>query len=133
MSTDDADAEILSTDVLILGGGPAGTWAAIRAAEAGVEVIIADKGHTGASGATASAGTGVWLVEPAARDAAVATRENLGAGLTERSWMERVLDETLLLMDELARVQRYPFPVRIDALAAAVRAAVHSAEREYFD
>lgn len=103
--------DTLVTDVLVIGGGPAGTWAAIRAAEAGVDVALADKGYTGASGATASAGTGVWLVEPDAREAAMAGREKLGAGLTERSWMERVLEETYTRMDELARVQRYPFPV----------------------
>ncbi|MGB3484806.1 MAG: FAD-binding protein [Mycobacterium sp.] len=104
-------AERFVTDVLVIGGGPAGTWAAIRAAEAGVDVVLADKGYTGTSGATASAGTGVWYVEPDAREAAIASREKLGSGLTERSWMERVLDETYTRMDELARVQRYPFPV----------------------
>ncbi|CAN5159019.1 FAD-binding protein [soil metagenome] len=108
------DAETLSTDVLVIGGGPAGTWAAIRAAEAGVDVVLADKGYTGASGATASAGTGVWYVEPGKREAAIANREKVGAGLTERAWMERVLDETYTRMDELVRVQRYPFPVDAD-------------------
>jgi succinate dehydrogenase/fumarate reductase flavoprotein subunit len=105
------DAEVLSTDVLVIGGGPAGTWAAIRAAEAGVGVVLADKGYTGSSGATASAGTGLWYVAPDAREAAIAHREKVGAGLTDRSWMVRVLDETYSRMDELARVQRYPFPV----------------------
>ena len=58
--TNSTAVEQLSTDVLVVGGGPAGTWAAIKAAEAGVDVILADKGYTGASGATASVGTGVW-------------------------------------------------------------------------
>lgn len=69
----------------------------------GVDVVVADKGYTGSSGATASAGTGVWYVEPEARDAAIASREKLGAGLTERSWMERALDHTpalQLLVDD---------------------------------
>jgi succinate dehydrogenase/fumarate reductase flavoprotein subunit len=103
--------DTLKTDVLVVGGGPAGTWAAIRAAEAGVDVVLVDKGYTGASGATASAGTGVWYVEPGRRESAIASREKVGAGLTERSWMERVLEETYSRMDELSRVQRYPFPV----------------------
>lgn len=105
------DAEHLSTDVLVIGGGPAGTWAAIRAAEAGVDVVLTDKGYTGSSGATASAGTGLWYVEPDQRESAIASREKVGAGLTERGWMQRVLDETYSRMYELARVQRYPFPV----------------------
>ncbi len=46
-------------DVLVLGGGPAGTWAAVSAAEHGARVVLADKGFCGTSGATAAAGTGV--------------------------------------------------------------------------
>ncbi|MEH3136803.1 MAG: FAD-binding protein [Mycolicibacterium neoaurum] len=102
------------TDVLVIGGGPAGTWAAIRAAEAGADVVLADKGYTGTSGATASAGTGVWFVEEEQRDDAIVAREKIGAGLTERSWMVRVLDETFTRMHEIARVQRYPFPIGPD-------------------
>ncbi|MEU6251310.1 FAD-binding protein [Streptomyces sp. NPDC047043] len=105
--------QTLSTDVLVIGGGPAGTWAAIKAAQAGAEVVLADKGYTGASGATASVGTGIWYVDddPELREAAMAGREGLGGYLADRAWMARVLDETHARMDELARVQRYPFPV----------------------
>ncbi|HTI74286.1 MAG TPA: FAD-binding protein [Mycobacterium sp.] len=113
--------EALSTDVLVIGGGPAGTWAAIKAAEAGVDVILADKGYTGASGATASVGTGVWYVDdvPELREAAMASREALGGHLADREWMSRVLDETHARMDELAEIQRYPFPV--DAAGRPIR------------
>jgi succinate dehydrogenase/fumarate reductase flavoprotein subunit len=106
-------AETLATDVLVIGGGPAGTWAAIKAAQSGAKVVLADKGHTGSSGATASVGTGVWYVDdvPELREAAMASRETLGGHLAEREWMTRVLDETHSRMDELADVQRYPFPV----------------------
>ncbi|MER6123505.1 FAD-binding protein [Streptomyces sp. NPDC001795] len=105
--------QTLSTDVLVIGGGPAGTWAAIKAAQAGADVVLADKGYTGASGATASVGTGIWYVDdvPELREAAMASREALGGFLADRDWMARVLDETHARMDELARVQRYPFPV----------------------
>ena len=105
--------ETLRTDVLVIGGGPAGTWAAIKTAQAGVDVVLADKGYTGASGATASVGTGIWYVEdvPELREAAMASREALGGHLAERDWMARVLDETHARMRELGEVQRYPFPV----------------------
>ncbi|MER6264174.1 FAD-binding protein, partial [Streptomyces sp900105245] len=105
--------QALSTDVLVIGGGPAGTWAAIKAAQAGADVVLADKGYTGASGATASVGTGIWYVDdvPELREAAMASREALGGFLADRDWMARVLDETHARMDELARIQRYPFPV----------------------
>ncbi|MFZ0667439.1 MAG: FAD-binding protein [Acidimicrobiales bacterium] len=103
----------LSTDVLVVGGGPAGTWAAIKAAETGVDVVLIDKGHCGSSGATASVGTGIWYVEDQSelREAAMASRETLGGHLSDRRWMARVLDETYARMDELAIVQKYPFPV----------------------
>jgi succinate dehydrogenase/fumarate reductase flavoprotein subunit len=116
MSVHTEATETLSTDVLVIGGGPAGTWAAIKAAQAGVDVVLADKGYTGSSGATASVGTGVWYVDDVAeaREAAMASREALGGHLADRTWMARVLDETHARMDELAHVQRYPFPVAAD-------------------
>jgi len=89
-------AAALQTDVLVLGGGLAATWAATAAAAAGVDVILADKGFCGTSGVTATAGPGHWWVppDPAAREAAIRDREALAEGLAERAWMARVLDET---------------------------------------
>src|SRR5882757_10699098 len=76
-------------DVLVIGAGPAGTWAAVSAAERGARVVLADKGFCGTSGATAAAGTGVWYVDPdtALREAAMADREKLGGYLQDRRWM----------------------------------------------
>ncbi|MGW6703942.1 FAD-dependent oxidoreductase [Streptomyces sp. NPDC054956] len=104
------------TDVLVVGGGPAATWAALEAARAGASVVLADKGYCGTSGATAAGGTGVWYVppEPAAREAAMASREGLGGYLADRRWMSRVLDETYDRMNELATDGRYPFPTGPD-------------------
>ncbi|GAA0311813.1 FAD-binding protein [Streptomyces polychromogenes] len=103
-------------DVLVVGGGPAATWAALKAAEAGASVVLADKGYCGTSGATAAGGTGVWYVppEPAAREAAMASREGLGGYLADRRWMARVLDETYERINELAVEGRYPFPAGPD-------------------
>ncbi|MFG2472367.1 hypothetical protein ACGFXB_44040 [Streptomyces canus] len=47
----------------MIGGGPAGTWAAIKAAQAGADAAFADKGYTDASGAIASVGTGIGYVD----------------------------------------------------------------------
>ncbi|MFB9237975.1 FAD-dependent oxidoreductase [Plantactinospora siamensis] len=106
----------LTADVLVIGGGPAGAWAALKAAQAGSDVILADKGYCGTSGATASAGTGVWYVppEPAARESAMASRENLNGHLSDRRWMARVLDQTYANINELAAAGRYPFPTAAD-------------------
>ncbi|MCX4095435.1 FAD-dependent oxidoreductase [Nocardia sp. alder85J] len=102
-----------STDVLVIGGGPAACWAAIHAREAGAEVILVDKGYCGTSGTTAPAGTGVWYVtpDPQARAAAKASREALGGYLADHRWMDRVLDQTYANMNRLATEGRYPFPV----------------------
>jgi len=99
-------------DVLVIGGGPAGTWAAISAAEQGARVVLADKGFCGTSGATAAAGTGVWYVDPdpALREAAMANREKLGGHLQDRRWMARVLDRTYEQSNRLAD-WGYPYPV----------------------
>jgi succinate dehydrogenase/fumarate reductase flavoprotein subunit len=106
----------LTADVLVVGGGPAATWAALKAAESGASVVLADKGYCGTSGATASVGTGVWYVppEPEAREAAMAGREALGGYLADRRWMARVLDETYERVNELAEAGRYPFPTGPD-------------------
>src|ERR1700688_2036039 len=73
-------------DVLVIGGGPAGAWAACSAASAGARVVLVDKGCCGTSGATASAGTGGWYVppDPAKREAAMASREKLRGYLQDR-------------------------------------------------
>jgi len=102
----------LDADVLVLGGGPAGTWAAISAAEQGARVVLADKGFCGTSGATAAAGTGVWFVDPdpAKREAAMAGREAMGGYLQDRRWMARVLDRTYENSNRIAE-WGYPYPV----------------------
>ncbi|MEV6275567.1 FAD-binding protein [Nocardia sp. NPDC051832] len=107
---------MIETDVLVLGGGPAGTWAALKAAATGASVLLADKGFCGSSGATAAAGTGIWYVqpEPELREQAMASREGLGGYLADREWMARVLDETFDRVNELATDGRYPFPVGSD-------------------
>jgi succinate dehydrogenase/fumarate reductase flavoprotein subunit len=99
-------------DVLVLGGGPAGTWAAISAAEHGARVVLADKGFCGTSGATAAAGTGVWYIDPdpALREAAMAGREKMGGYLQDRRWMARTLDCTFAQSNRLAE-WGYPYPV----------------------
>ncbi|NTZ18639.1 FAD-dependent oxidoreductase [Paenibacillus sp. JMULE4] len=101
----------LETDVLVIGGGPSGTWAALTAAVSGSKVILADKGYCGTSGATAPSGTGVWYVSPDAklREEAKQSRYGLGGQLAESDWMDRVLDQTYENMNKLSE-WGYPFP-----------------------
>ncbi|WP_328537280.1 fumarate reductase/succinate dehydrogenase flavoprotein subunit [Streptomyces sp. NBC_00344] len=54
-----ADAEELSCDVLVIGGGTAGTMAALTAAEQGARVLLLEKAHVRHSGALAMGMDGV--------------------------------------------------------------------------
>ncbi|WP_075289289.1 FAD-dependent oxidoreductase [Pararhizobium arenae] len=114
-------------DVLVIGGGPAGCWAALEAAGAGAKVVLVDKGYCGSSGATASAGTQIWYVPPDTdeREAAMASREAMGGYLSERSWMVPVLDKTYESVNRLAD-WGYPFPV--DDKGAQQRISVQGPE-----
>jgi succinate dehydrogenase/fumarate reductase flavoprotein subunit len=106
-----SDGLELDADVLVIGGGPAGTWAAWNAAQAGASVVLVDKGYCGSSGATAPSGTGVWVIPPTTedREKAKAQREALGGYLADHDWMDRVLDRTWSNM-ELVEAWGYPFP-----------------------
>lgn len=110
MSGGSIGANRLTTDVLVLGGGPAGAWAAIAAARTGVSVTLADKGYLGTSGAAAAGGNNLWHIAPdGPRAESIARREAEGGHLTERDWMERVLDLTWRGVDQLTE-WGYPYP-----------------------
>ncbi|RYZ10087.1 MAG: FAD-dependent oxidoreductase [Myxococcales bacterium] len=100
----EAPEQRLQADVLVIGGGPAGTWAAVTAAREGARVVLVDKGYCGASGVAATAGVGHWLVPPdgALREEAMRQRARSGGGLTDRDWQARVLHETWERLGELA-------------------------------
>jgi succinate dehydrogenase/fumarate reductase flavoprotein subunit len=107
----------LEADVLVIGGGPAGAWAALVASASGARrVVLVDKGYCGTSGATAPANTGAWYIASAAeRQRAIDARFEKSGGLAERDWMAAVLDETQRQLDQLGE-WGYPFPVGDDGL-----------------
>ncbi|GAB4588588.1 FAD-binding protein [Nocardia sp. IFM 10818] len=82
-------------DVLILGGGPAGAWAALAAAAAGARVLVVDKARCGTSGPTARGGVTLWNI-PAGRGREEAVAQNFAhaGGIGDPEWMRRVLEET---------------------------------------
>lgn len=94
-----------AADVLVIGGGLAGCWAAIAAARAGASVILAEKGCVGTSGVTATAGPGHWWVppEPGLREKAVAERAERGLGLADAEWMARIIDLTWRTLPTLSK------------------------------
>jgi succinate dehydrogenase/fumarate reductase flavoprotein subunit len=100
-----------AVDVLVLGGGPAGGWAAIEAAERGATVALADKGRVGTSGATAAVNTAVIDVAPnsAARAAVIERRLEKGSDLARGDWIERMVDEAHAKLHRLGE-WGYVFP-----------------------
>jgi len=117
----------LDTDVLVIGGGPAGTWAAWSAASQGARVVLVDKGYCGTSGATAPSGVGVWFVppDPQLREQARASREAMGGYLSERSWMDRVLDCTY---DNVRRLGEWGYPFPLDGAGEPARRSLQGPE-----
>ncbi|WP_137918730.1 FAD-binding protein [Hydrogenophaga sp. 2FB] len=105
----------IDTDVLVIGGGPAGAWAAVAAAARGANVTLVDKGFCGTSGATAPSGTGLWHVprDKDAREHAKASRYAMGGELAEHAWMDRVLEQTWINTERLTE-WGYPFPIDAD-------------------
>ena len=103
-----------ATDVLIVGGGPAGAWAALAARQEGARVILVDKGYLGTSGATAPSNTGTWFVPPGdRRREAVDRRMARTGGLADPRWAHRTLD---MVWDRLHRLAEwgYRFPTDDD-------------------
>jgi succinate dehydrogenase/fumarate reductase flavoprotein subunit len=104
-----AGPNVLDADVLVVGGGPAGAWAAWSAAVHGARVVLADKGYLGSSGATAPGGTNLLYLppEPELRAQAVAKRMAGGGHLSEPRWIHRVLDG---VYDSLKLVEEWGYP-----------------------
>lgn len=55
---------MVETDVLVIGGGIAGCFAAIKAKEKGVDVVIIDKATSGRSGASIGVAASFFVFNP---------------------------------------------------------------------
>ncbi|MBY3623152.1 FAD-binding protein [Acinetobacter sp. CUI P1] len=117
----------MTVDVLVLGGGPAGAWAAWSAASQGAKVVLADKGYLGTSGATAPGGTTLLVIPPIAelREQAVQSRLKSGGYLSENAWIHRVLDQ---VEQNLTQVEQWGYPFPKDEEGNALRTHLHGPE-----
>ncbi len=107
--------ETAPADVIVVGGGPAGCWAAWNAHASGASVILIDKGYVGTSGAMA-AGNNTTIDTrrgTAEREFTVNQRINRGLGLVRRPLLESVLDKARTNLDLLAQ-WGYAFPLDDD-------------------
>ncbi|QCI63860.1 FAD-dependent oxidoreductase [Phreatobacter stygius] len=111
-------------DVLVIGGGMAGAWAAAAAAAEGAAVVLVDKGYCGTSGVTAAAGPGHWWAPPdppQARETAIRNRQAIAFGLGDPAWMYAVLDQTWRTLPTLGQHYRFPIDDRGQVNYRAVR------------
>jgi succinate dehydrogenase/fumarate reductase flavoprotein subunit len=104
--------QLANADVLVIGGGPAGAWAAWSAAMHGAKVILADKGYLGTSGATAPGGTNFLYVPPDQEKRAKAVEERWKGGgyLSEAPWVHRLMEQAYVNIELMAN-WGYRFPL----------------------
>ena len=89
-------------DLLVIGGGGAGIFAALRARAEGLRVALVDKGTVGCSGLSPWAG-GVHMFDPAHGDRhrwhdAIA---HLGEHVNNRDWLDLYLDQSQAIYEQL--------------------------------
>ncbi len=101
----DASCESCDADILVIGGGGAGIFAALRAREEGLRVALVDKGTVGCSGLSPWAG-GIQVFDPATGDGAVwhDVIAHLGEHLNNRAWLDLYLQQSKAVHDRLDRL-----------------------------
>ncbi|GAB7388795.1 FAD-binding protein [Bacillaceae bacterium] len=110
----------LVADVLVIGGGPAGSWAAWSAASRGAKVVLVEKGYLGSSGATAPGGTNLLYLPPdtTLREEAVRKRYRESGYLAEPDWIHRLLDQ---VYTNLQLLESWGYPFRRDENGTPMR------------
>ncbi len=93
----------ISTDVLVIGGGMAGAFAAVRAKKAGLDVTLVDKGTVGRSGATPWANTFSVFDEAAGddRDEWISGVRSSSEYVNNLDWLDQMLDESKARWEEI--------------------------------
>jgi succinate dehydrogenase/fumarate reductase flavoprotein subunit len=90
------EARVIESDVCVIGGGMAGCFAAIKASEAGAQVVLVDKGYVSSSGQTPYANS--FLVYDSAKHDFGTWMNQINVGgdyLNKRDWTEIVLKESM--------------------------------------
>lgn len=101
------------TDILIVGGGMAGLWGAVRASDGSKKVLIVDKGKIGRSGCAAFA-AGIYFLPLPVDDRSLWMQEIVenGCFYNDQEWLSLLMDEVYDLSLEMDRRGRdYGFTV----------------------
>jgi len=103
MTDINASETVIDTDVLVVGGGFAGCFAAVKAREQGVDVTLVSKGNIGRSG-MAPWPHGTMAVPPDRPDKIEELKEQAYIGgeyINNRTWTERVIKESYARFQDL--------------------------------
>jgi succinate dehydrogenase/fumarate reductase flavoprotein subunit len=112
MDTIGTETRALETDVLIIGGGAAGLWAAIRARDFGARVLVVDKGKVARSGASVHTHC---ILAPVPEEGMSQALEEIvveGGYMCNQKWAERLLWEQ---GDRIRELASWGAPFRKDA------------------
>ena len=94
--------EVITTDVLIVGGGIAGTFAAIKAKKNGADVTIVDKGTVGRSGLSPFFGAFAMFKESSSitREQYVEAVSKAGKYINRRDYLDMYMDDSADIAEE---------------------------------
>ncbi len=99
-----SNENVVETDVLVVGGGLAGCFAAIKAKEKGVDVTLVDKGYVSKSGQSPWAGIGIWFFNPEwghKLDAWMDAVNAIGEYVNNREWTEITFKDSYAVYKDL--------------------------------
>ena len=98
-----SNENLFETDVLVIGGGLAGCFAAIKAKEQGADVILVDKGYVSKTGGTPYAGDTMVFNPDWGHDldAWMEQVSVLGEYVNNRQWNEIVFRESYTRFKDL--------------------------------
>ncbi|MCS7115506.1 MAG: FAD-binding protein [Nitrososphaerota archaeon] len=94
----------VETDVLVIGGGIAGSFAAVRAREKGLNVTIVDMGYAGYTGVTRQALLGFAVYNPkwgTDLNTCIEAVSRKGEYLNDREWTEIIFKDSWKIYEEL--------------------------------
>ena len=114
---------VVETDVLVIGGGTAGSFAAIKAREQGLDVTLVDKSYMGKSGSTAGAGIGFMVYKADAGsdlDLTMKRTAERSEYLNHREWTEIRLKESWAVYESLVS-WGVEFPVENERYGALIK------------
>ena len=100
--------EVITTDVLVIGGGVGGICAAIKAKEGGAEVLAVDKGGIGWAGQVPISGGHIAIIRPERVEEFFAFTVRDGEFLNDQEWSYTYSKESYASLMELNAL-KFPF------------------------